>query len=101
MVDTIPAVFKIVPTTQQYDLGKKGRTSSSVAQFAEAYNIKIDDRSAGVRLCGRLGGMVIGTVSLLRLVGGRYSGLGWRRMRERNCVGRVRIAKGWKVEIGR
>jgi mannose-6-phosphate isomerase len=43
-MNTIPAVFKVVPTTQQYDWGKKGR-SSSVAQFADAYNIKIDDGS--------------------------------------------------------
>ena len=47
MTATTPTVFKVVPTTQQYDWGKKGR-SSSVAQFADAYKsqgFKIDDES--------------------------------------------------------
>lgn len=54
----LPTVFKIVPTTQQYDWGKKGR-DSTVAQLSQAYeaqgfNIVDGSPYAEVRLLSNL-----------------------------------------------
>lgn len=44
MADTGTRVFKILPTTQGYDWGKKGR-NSTVAQLAQAYQTQIAEDS--------------------------------------------------------